>query len=171
MAVTLRIAATAALVLVCLTGIGWEAGRWILHQQKGHLERETMDVILRGNPVVRTRFARSALERLALRHLYPLEIDLRLEAAAAYRLLGDFESARSEYLAALRVSDRPEIHIAFGDLLVERGETEAGLDHYVDAVEFSRYFARHLHFHAPEVMRRVREREREVAGESAHDRQ
>lgn len=170
MAVTLRMAAAAALVAVCIAGITWETRRWILHGQKSLLERETMDVILHGNPVVRTRFARSALDRLALRNLYPLDIDLRLEAAAAYRLLGDLESARTEYVAALRVSDRPEIHIAFGDLLMEKGEVDAALDQYAYAVQFSRYYARHVHYHVREVLERVQQWDQELAStENADD--
>lgn len=165
MAVALRIAVAVGAGALCALGVAWEAGRWSLQSQKSEIERATQEIIAQS-PIARARFARTALGQLDRRWLFPLDVDLRLEAAAAYRLVGQFEAAEHEYRQALRVSDRPEIHIAIGDLLVEMDRIDDALDHYTYAVHFSRRYLDYVQLHRDEVLTRVERWEHQIRTES-----
>lgn len=162
MAIALRISLAIGIAALATAGITWEIGRWAMHRQKSLIERSIESAMRDGNPVERSRVGRAALELLERRTLYPADIDLRLEAAAAHRLIGQFESAEREYLAVLDISDRPEIHIALGNLYLETGRTEEALDHYTYAVRFGRQNLNSVPAHRREVLRRVEELEREI---------
>ena len=66
----------------------------------------------------------------------PQQIEFYMLAAANYRISGRLEDAAELYRKALQYEKRPEIYLNLGEVLLQNGQREAGLETLVTAATF-----------------------------------
>lgn len=69
------------------------------------------------------------------------DVNLHLLLAGNDRVLHDYDAARAEYTAALRVDERPEIYAERGMSELERGRVDAAIADLAAASRFNTSFA------------------------------
>jgi tetratricopeptide (TPR) repeat protein len=89
------------------------------------------------SPAIAER-TRANVERIqqALR-LAPADVDLYMELAAEYRMLGRLDDAASSYRNALRYDRRPEIYRNLGEVDASLGDRDAAVDDFAHALAFA----------------------------------
>lgn len=133
------LAAVLAMAVLC----GWALLRWAsapysCNAAVTRLTRQTTLVTESAATYARVTRARRNIEDLrALAPRCPTEVRVLMMIGANEEVLGRYEDAALSYRRALRVEQRPEIHAALADALIQLGRTGEAVEHYTVAARFN----------------------------------
>jgi tetratricopeptide (TPR) repeat protein len=139
----MRFVGRLAIVIVAAVLVLWGSQRFVYephacNRMVTDLTRRTSLAYDTGRDFTRIDRARRNLQELgALRERCPTDVRGYMLIGANEEILGRHDDAIRSYRQSLAIEQRPEIHAAIGDALIQTGRVDEAVESYFTAVRFN----------------------------------